>query len=95
MDEHPLVRFVDGPAGRRPQLLGGPEVSDVVTTLRDNEGDVAAAAEYLELPVGAVEAAAAYYGAFRAEVDEWITVGQEESEDAHARWAAGRAAFGT
>ncbi|MCB1028810.1 MAG: hypothetical protein KDB24_13725 [Microthrixaceae bacterium] len=29
-EAHPSVIFRDGPAGRRPVLIGGPEVSDVI-----------------------------------------------------------------
>lgn len=95
MDEHPQVRFVDGPAGRRAALVGrGLDVWEVVLVVRDNDGDYSAAAEYLELPLGLVQAAAAYYGAHRAEIDEWIAANDEESADAHAAFIAAQAAFG-
>ncbi len=49
MDEHPLVRFADGPAGRRARLAGtGKDVWEVIATVRDNNADLAAAARYLE-----------------------------------------------
>ena len=39
MDEHPLVRFAEGPAGRRARLLGtGKDVWEVIGTVRDNDG---------------------------------------------------------
>src|SRR6188472_3699207 len=61
MDEHPLIRFADGPAGRRASLVGsGLDVWEVVATVRDNGGDIAAAADYLELSLGLVQAAVAY-----------------------------------
>ena len=57
MDEHPLVRFVDGPAGRRARLVGtGKDVWEVVSVVRDNDGDVRAASDYLELPLGLARA---------------------------------------
>ena len=37
MDDHPLIRFADGPSGRRARLLGGPDVWEVVAVARDNE----------------------------------------------------------
>src|SRR5205085_10293362 len=40
IDEHPLIRFVDGPAGRRPRLLGtGLDVWAAIWLVRDNDGD--------------------------------------------------------
>src|SRR3954449_3111274 len=73
MDEHPLVRFVDGPAGRRARLVGtGKDGGGVVEVVRDNDGDLAAGADYLEVPLGLIQAAATYYGAFTDEIDELI-----------------------
>jgi uncharacterized protein (DUF433 family) len=94
MDEHPLIRFVDGPAGRRACLVGsGLDVWELIDVVGDNDGDVAAAADYLELPLGLVHAAVTYYGAYRDEIDEWIEANRRESEEAHAAWLAGRAAL--
>jgi uncharacterized protein (DUF433 family) len=93
MDEHPLVRFVDGPVGRRARLVGsGLDVWEVIEVVRDNEGDVGASADYLELPLGLVQAAVAYYGAHPGEIDEWIEANRRETEQAHAAWLAGQAA---
>jgi len=93
MDEHPLVRFVDGPAGRRPRLVGtGKDVWEVIVAVRDNGGDAAEAARYLEIPLGLVQAAVAYYGAYRDEIDEWIELNEQEAADAYAAWTAGQAA---
>jgi uncharacterized protein (DUF433 family) len=93
MDEHPLVRFVDGPAGRRPRLVGtGKDVWEVIVAVRDNGGDAAEAARYLEIPLGLVQAAVAYYGAYRDEIDEWIELNEQEAAEAYAAWTAGQAA---
>src|SRR5256885_2469645 len=73
MDEHPLIRFADGPAGRRARLVGtGKDIWEIITVVRDNGGDAAAAARYLEMPLGLVQAAIAYYGAYTAEIDQQI-----------------------
>ena len=93
MDEHPLVRFADGPAGRRARLAGtGKDVWEVIATIRDNNGDMAAAVRYLEMPLGLVQAAVTYYGAYQEEIDQWIELNKQETDEAHAAWVAGQAA---
>ena len=94
MDEHPLVRFADGPAGRRARLLGtGKDVSEVIAVVRDNGGDAAAAARYLEIPLGLIQAAIAYYGAYTGEIDQDIEANEQETVEAHAAYLAGQAAL--
>src|SRR4249919_790458 len=62
MDEHPLIYFRNGAAGRRPALLGTRlDVWQVIETVRQNDNSVAGAAAYLELPATHIEACAAYY----------------------------------
>lgn len=94
MDEHPLVRFADGPAGRRARLAGtGKDVWEVVATVRDGDNDLAAAAEYLAIPLGLVQAAVTYYGAHRDEIDDLIADNEQEAAAAHAAWQAGQSAL--
>jgi len=94
MDEHPLVRFADGPAGRRARLVGtGKDVWEIIATVRDNNGDTVEAARYLEIPLGLVQAAVTYYGTYREEIDEWIELNEQEATEAHAAWVAGQAAL--
>jgi uncharacterized protein (DUF433 family) len=93
MDEHPLIRFADGPAGRRARLTGtGKDVWEVIATVRDNDGDAAETARYLEVPLGLVQAAITYYGAYTGEIDQWIDGNDQEAAEAHAAWMAGQAA---
>jgi hypothetical protein len=93
MDDHPLIRFADGPAGRRARLIGtGKDVWEVIAVVRDNGGDATEAAEYLEMPLGLVQAAVAYYGAYPDEIDEWISLNEEDAGEGHATWVAGQAA---
>jgi uncharacterized protein (DUF433 family) len=93
MDEHPLIRFAEGPAGRRARLVGtGKDVWEVIAAVRDNDGDAAETARYLEMPLGLVQAAITYYGAYTSEIDQWIESNEQEAEAAHAAWLAGKAA---
>jgi uncharacterized protein (DUF433 family) len=94
MDEHPLVRFADGPAGRRAQVLGtGKDVWEIIAVVRDNDGDPAESARYLEIPLGLVQAAVAYYGAYTDEIDQQIEANEQEAAEAHAAYLAGQAAL--
>src|SRR4051794_41945817 len=54
MDEHPLVRFVDGPAGRRGRLVGtGKDVWGGIATIPGKHKDLHEATEKLVVCVGA------------------------------------------
>jgi uncharacterized protein (DUF433 family) len=94
MDEHPLIRFADGPAGRRARITGtGKDVWEVIAVVRDNDGDPAEAASYLEIPLGLVQAAVAYYGAYTDEIDQQIQDNDEMAAEAYAAYLAGQAAL--
>ena len=93
-DAHPLIHFTDGPSGRRARLLGrGLDVWEVIATIRDNNGSMAEAAEYLQIPAGLVEAAVAYYGEYRDEIDREIELNEAEYERGRAAAAAGEQAL--
>lgn len=86
LDEHPLIAFRDGAAGRRPGVVGlRVDVWQVVETVRQN-GSVEQAAEYLELPVEKVQAAMRYYADYTDEVDEWISRANALAEREQATW---------
>ncbi|MGH2853445.1 MAG: hypothetical protein ACRDLF_04545 [Solirubrobacteraceae bacterium] len=92
MDEHPLVHFADGPAGRRARLIGGPDVWELIAVAQDNNGDLKETAAYLEMPLGHVQAAASYYGVYPQEIDERIERNRRAAQEAHAAFlAAGQA----
>ena len=94
-DAHPLIQFVDGPWGRRASLVGrGLDVSEVIATVRDNDGSIDEAARYLGIPVGLVEAAVAYYGEYRTEIDDEIEANEAEYTRGLTAIAAGRRALG-
>ena len=91
VDEHPLIRFADGPAGRRPALVGaGLDVWEAIWVVRDNDGDEQEAAAYLELPVDLVRAAVAYYDDHKPEIDEWMELNARTSDAAYVACLAGR-----
>lgn len=94
MDDHPLIRFVDGPAGRRARVVGMPgDVWEVIAAVLDNDGDVDETVALLEVPRGLIEAAVTYYGAHRDDIDGWIAANERESARAHAAWQAGQRAL--
>lgn len=73
MDRHPLISFRAGGSGlRRPALVGTRvDVWQVIDTVRGEQGDVAAAAEYLGLSERLVRAAVDYYADFTEEIDAY------------------------
>ncbi len=93
-DLHPLVQFLDGSSGRRASLVGrGLDVWEVIATVQDNNGSIADAAEYLRIPAGLVEAAVAYYGEYRDEIDEQIERNETEHERGRSAAAVGERAL--
>jgi uncharacterized protein (DUF433 family) len=93
-DAHPLIQFLDGPSGRRASLIGrGLDVWEVIATVRDNDGSPQRAADYLEVPAGLIQAAVAYYGDYRDEIDAEIEFNEAEYERGRAAAAAGERAL--
>lgn len=97
MADHPGIVFRDGPAGRRAALAVGPDVWEVIGTLKEmgplNEQAIAATAEWGNLSHAQVDTALRYYADFREEVDERIAHNREESERQHAAWLRTREAL--
>lgn len=81
---HPGIHFRDGPAGRRPGLMGGPDVWEIVGGLRTveekGEARIAAMAERLGLTAPQVRTAIRYYGEYPGEIDAWIAANSAEAE---------------
>ncbi|MGI8577681.1 MAG: hypothetical protein ACR2KG_07130 [Nocardioidaceae bacterium] len=93
-DAHPLVQFHDGPSGRRASLIGrGLDVWEVIATVRDNDGSLVEAADYLQIPTGLVGAAVSYYGEHRAEIDREIELNEADYERGRAAAADGERAL--
>jgi hypothetical protein len=81
-DEHPLITFRDGPAGRRAGLIGGPDVWEVAMWLDDlgSETDPATTlAAESALSLAQIDAAARYRSAYSDEVDARIALHREET----------------
>lgn len=97
MDEHPGIVFRGGPSGRRAALAGGPDVWEVMATLRAGEerGEraVAATAKLLALTETQVRTAVRYYGVYPGEIDERIRRNVEEADAAEAAWRREQAAL--
>ncbi len=71
-EDHPLIAFREGAAGRRPALVGTRlDVAQVVDTLRESNNSVEATGKHLDIPPQLVRAAVRYYAEFPDEVDEW------------------------
>ncbi|HET9677520.1 MAG TPA: hypothetical protein VFP21_08470 [Solirubrobacterales bacterium] len=97
MDEHPAVIFRGGPTGRRAALAGGPDIWELIVTLRSGkargEEAISAAAELLDLTDSQVRTAVRYYSAFPEEIDRRIALNTEDADEAEAAWKREQAAL--
>jgi hypothetical protein len=97
MDEHPGIIFRSGPTGRRPALAGGPDVWELMATLKSGEARgeeaISATAELLGLTDLQVRIAVRYYGAFSNEIDRRIALNAEDADEAEAAWRREQAAL--
>jgi len=86
-DEHPLIYFRAGAAGRRPALVGTRlDVWQVIETIRQNSSSIEAAAEYLAVPVDKVQACVRYYADYRDEIDDWAELVHAVAAREEASW---------
>lgn len=90
MADHPGVTFKDGPSGRRAALAYGPDIWEIIKSLReiDERGPAAleAAAEVLALDVSRVSTAVSYYADYPDEIDVEIADADEASARAEDAW---------
>lgn len=97
MDEHPGIVFRGGPTGRRAALAGGPDLWEVLTTLKSGKARggeaISATADLLSLTDSQVRTAVRYYGAFPEEVDDRIARNAEAADEAEAAWRREQAAL--
>lgn len=95
-EAHPAITFRDGPSGRRAGLVGGPDVDEVIRTLRTVQEDLATrtraadlvetVAEVSSLSPAQVRAVVAYYADHPDEVDARIAANQEAADELEAAW---------
>jgi uncharacterized protein (DUF433 family) len=86
-DEHPLIVFRDGSAGRRAALAGTRlDVWQVIETVRHSDRSTHDAAEYLSIPEPWVTACVRYYAEYTTEIDEWTTRMQAIAEREEDVW---------
>jgi hypothetical protein len=97
MDEHPGIVFRGGPTGRRAALAGGPDIWELMATLKGDkargEKATTATAKLLDLTDLQVRTAVRYYGAYPEEVDERIKRNVAEADAAEAAWHREQAAL--
>lgn len=81
-DEHPLITFRDGPAGRRAGLVGGPDVWEVVMwaeDLSDERDPAGALVEESMLTRPQVDAALRYRASYPGEIAARIDLHRQET----------------
>lgn len=90
MARHPGIVFRSGPAGRRPGLVGGPDVAEIIDYIdrleATGEAAVLETARSLRVPERLVRAAVDYYTDFTGEIDAEIERREREAERERARW---------
>jgi hypothetical protein len=95
MQEHPLIVFRDGPAGRRARLVGGPDVWELFSAVESARGSepglgaeeiVALVADTAGLSTQQVRAALAYWADYPGEIDEFVRSARAEANQARLRW---------
>jgi hypothetical protein len=84
----PGIVFRDGPSGRRPSLIGGPDVVEVMVGVRyavgRGEAKVRDAAEQMGLPERLIRLAIDYASAYPEEMEERIARYEAALEEAKA-----------
>ena len=91
MEVHPGVVFRSGPAGGRPALADGPDISEVARVLRAQKGKgeevVRETAKLTGLSVQQVRIAVRYYADYQEEIDEWLRGLDELAEREEDAWS--------
>jgi hypothetical protein len=95
MERHPGIVFRDEPPRRRPALLRGPDVWEVIPAVLNPKNPsaeaIAVAAENIGISEARVREAVAYYAEFTDEIDFWIERNERVAKEARARMERERA----
>lgn len=98
MEAHPGIVFRDGPAGRRAGLAAGPDVWELVRFVRNlrsrGERAVRETARQLNLTPAQVETALQYYADHPDEIEDRISLDEEEADRAEAAWRRRQSVLG-
>jgi hypothetical protein len=98
MADYPGIVFRDGPAGRRAAIAAGPDVWEVIETLKGTamtgEKAIDATAKWGNITPAQARLAIRYYADFRDEVDERIRFNRHEAERHRGTSDRARAALG-
>jgi hypothetical protein len=90
MEAHPGIVFKPGPAGRRPAVVIGPDVWQVMELYLELKGPtekrVKRTAKLATLDPWQVETVLRYYEQYRDEIDDFIRAQQEYADAAYAEW---------
>ena len=95
MEDHPGVIFRDGQTGRRAVLVGGPDVREVIRSVRsarasepdlDADEIVALVSTNTGVPTRLIETAIRYWAAYPDEIDVWIDEVESFEEQALLAW---------
>ncbi len=84
----PGVIYRDGPAGRRAALINGPDVWEVIASLRSTPGKgerrLRRLADELGQPIARLRTAIEFYAAFAEEIDERIEANERAAKRVRA-----------
>ena len=95
MSEHPGIVFRPGPAGRRPGLVAGPDVWEVVRAIKSarahepdlNEEDLLAlVAGNTGVPLRLIRVAVSYWASYPDEVNAEIAAAESAEDAAEDAW---------
>ncbi len=101
--DHPMIVFRDGPAGRRARLIGGPdvwEIAQAVSSARRAEPGLRtdALVELVTETSGVserlVRAAVDYWADYSDEINAWVERADVEAAEAERRWRTERQLLG-
>ena len=95
MDEHPGILFRDGPSGRRPVVAGGPDVWEIIRTIKDFQEDqpdateeelVVNVSDHSDNPQRMVRTAIDYWASYPDEIHDWIARVEAIGDRHFAAW---------